>query len=130
MPPERVLVIEDEAPLAAALRLRLEAAGFEAETASTAEEGLEFVRRAAPRCVILDLRMRGMGGFGFLRAVREDVNLRGIPVVVVSASLQDDVERDALELGARACFNKPFDNASLLQTIRRLVAPPTVTQEG
>ena len=81
----KVLAIDDDRDLLNAVRVMLEKAGFEVEVAQTPEDGIEKVKSATPDVVVLDVMMpSGYEGFAVARAIREDLGLRDLPVVILS----------------------------------------------
>jgi DNA-binding NtrC family response regulator len=123
-----VLVVDDDPSLRAMLRAVLADQVESVLEAETAEEALEHLDRAAPALVLLDMRMPGMGGLGFLRAVKE----RGdpVPIVVMTAFAEVEDAVEAMKLGAIDYLSKPIDLAVLEALLDRFVrgvdeAPPS-----
>lgn len=127
MNPE-VLIIDDEWAVSRAISARLEASGFSTRIAPTGEEGLQSITESTPDVVILDLRMPDIDGLEVLRRLRAEPNGLNVPVVMVTANVQDSVRGEAMALGARAFFGKPFDQRDLVETLRRLVSPKPVAE--
>lgn len=96
--PKTVLVIEDEAPLQDAIKVKLEKEGLRYLPALTAEEGLAIIKKERPDLIWLDLLLPGMGGFAFLEKIRKQPSFRNIPVVIVSVSASPEKIRRAFEL--------------------------------
>ena len=81
----KILVIDDDQDFLAAMRLVLEAHNFEVETATTPEEGISKVETARPHLVLLDVIMStGYEGFEVARVIREEKNLKELPIVILS----------------------------------------------
>lgn len=95
---KKILVIEDEAPLQDAIRIKLEKEGLRPLPVLSAEEGLVLLDKEKPDLVWLDLLMPGMGGFAFLEKLRQTPSLRDIPVIIVSVSASPEKIRRAFEL--------------------------------
>lgn len=93
-----VLLIEDEAALQEAAKLKLERAGLRCVVVSTAEEGLLFLGHERPGLIWLDLLLPGMGGFAFLQRLRENQSWKEIPVMIVSVSAGPEKIHRAFEL--------------------------------
>jgi len=127
----RILVVEDDAPLRDALATSLQAHGYEASEAGTAEEAVVLAGHDLPDLVLLDLSLPGADGFHALRRLRA---FTSIPVVVLTVRDAKDDKIAALDGGADDYVVKPFDLDELLARIRaalrRLpdpeVAPPTL----
>ncbi len=102
--PKRVLIVEDEKPMARALGLKLGYAGFETAIASNGEEALALMEANPFQLVLMDLMMPKLDGFGTLQTLKE----RGIktPVVILSNLSQAEDEKRAKALGAKKFFVK------------------------
>ena len=101
---KRILIIEDERAMARALQLKLQHAGFEAETAENGEEGLSLLEKSAYNLVLLDLVMPKMDGFAVLEAMK--ANGVNVPVIILSNLSQAEDEKRARDLGAKDFFIK------------------------
>jgi CheY-like chemotaxis protein len=113
----RVLVVDDDPDhrLLAQMALRQHANGTEVsvDAVPSGEDALAYLRREGayadsprPHLVLLDLRMPGLDGFGVLRAVRTDPELRDVPVVVLSSSDHPDDVKSAYGLGSNSYITK------------------------
>ncbi len=101
---KKILIVEDEQPIAKALQLKLEHSGFEAEIALDGQEALEMLKKGTYHLILLDLVMPTMDGFEVLSKLQEDKN--EIPVLVATnLSQEEDLER-AKKLGALDYFVK------------------------
>lgn len=118
MPAEkkRILIVEDEKPMARALQLKLEHTGFEVDVTFDGEAGLDALDKERYDLVILDLVMPKMDGFKVLAALKERKN--ATPVIVISNLGQEEDIRRAKELGAREYFVK--SNTSLADIIKHI----------
>ena len=96
-------------------RARLKSAGFEVETFESGDEFLESTSRDTKGCLILDIRMPGLSGLD----VFEKLTNEGSPLSVIFVSAYDESQgRDkALEAGAVAFLQKPFDDRDLLEAL-------------
>jgi CheY-like chemotaxis protein len=109
----RVLAIEDDPALSLLYESFLGDEGHEVLLARDAVEGLRLMERQ-PDVVLLDLMLPRMDGYSFLREIRERPDLRGIPVIVVSATVPPGRTHVA---GADAVVHKPFEFEGLLRTM-------------
>jgi two-component system KDP operon response regulator KdpE len=111
----KLLVIDDEARFLRALAISLRARGYEVDTATSGEEGLEVAAHAHPDLVVLDLGLPGLAGIDVLRALR---GWTSVPVIVLSARHDEQTKVDALDLGADDYVTKPFGMDELLARLR------------
>ena len=119
----RILVADDDEDIRFVLSLLLDEAGYEVETAADGIEALELLRSkdVPPELVFVDLMMPRLDGEDFLKAVRADPRLAGIPIVVLSG--HQDAREKAAELGATECFVKPLELDAFMSTVHRYTAP-------
>jgi len=111
-----VCVIDDVASLRRSLRNLLRSEGFHVETFESAEAFLASGDHTHAACLLLDLRMPGMGGLELLR--RLTTSQSPTPVVVMTAHAGSAARKRCLAAGAVAFLEKPFDAAELLSAIR------------
>ncbi len=114
-----ILIIDDDRDIARGMSARLKHAGFDVITERTGECGLHAAETKLPDAVILDVRMPGMSGLTVLERLQSNEITRGIPTIMVSASLVD--HQRSLELGASQFMQKPYDANVLLLTLRSLL---------
>ena len=126
--PHKVLVIDDEKGLSDALAIRLHAAGLDAQAAYDGNSGLAAARSVHPDAILLDMRMPDMDGFEVHAALRQDPALSAIPVIFLSANVQDSARHSALANGAYAYLTKPYDAREVVSTVLDAIA--SVLQKG
>jgi two-component system, OmpR family, response regulator len=129
----RVLIVEDEVKMAAALRRGLEVEGVVADIASRGEEALWMARATEFDAVVLDLMLPGIDGFETCRRLREDQVWTPILMLTARDSVEDRVR--GLDQGADDYLTKPFSIAELMARLRALarrgpVQRPTVLEIG
>jgi CheY-like chemotaxis protein len=100
-----VLIVDDEQDLRDMLRFALLADGYQVATATNGVEALESIRVNQPRAVLLDLMMPRMTGYEVVEALRNEGRLDDVPVVILTARVIDDLDRDKLN-GTRAILQK------------------------
>lgn len=119
-PKLRVLVIDDDPDLIALLTRGLQVVGhYEVIPAMDGVQGLEGVYEARPDCVVVDIRMPGLDGYQFVRAMRGDPETASIPIVIVSALIQEYQQLAGMLTGADAYLLKPVRLAELVKTIEQ-----------
>lgn len=116
---KKILVIDDEPDLLAALSQRLRSAGYEVVTASDGNEGLEQINSQLPDLIILDIVMPGMDGFELFKLIKKDASKTRIPVLILTA--RSAMEDTFHSLNANAFMSKPFDNQALLEKVEILL---------
>jgi two-component system cell cycle response regulator len=117
-----VLLAEDSVVQAQALRLSLEGRGFIVRVTGNGVEALEQARQEAPAVVVSDIEMPEMDGFELCRALKEDVHLRTILVILMTShSDPEDIFR-GLEVKADNYLTKPCEEDVLVDRIEHLLA--------
>ena len=116
---QRVLVVDDDPDLLILLRLWLETARFDVQTASDGREALDLLWAKGFDAVVLDIRMPVLDGWAVLEALQEAPV--SPPVVVASAHCGDADKERAMELGAAAFIDKPFEPEQLTHLLEELV---------
>ena len=119
----RILLIDDSSFQRRRVAKVVKQAGHEVlAEASNGKDGLELLSKQSPACVLLDLLMPEMDGLQVLAALQE----RGskVPVVVVTADIQEEVHQQCMDLGARAIVTKPPKPDELKRGLR------TVLEQG
>ncbi len=118
----RVLVIDDEPFIRQILEFGLKAEGFDVVTAVDGAAGLAAARAQRPDCIVCDIMMPEVDGYGVCRALKGDPSTRGIPVVLLSAK-GSAVDIDAgFEAGCDDYMTKPFSPRNLTELVRGLLA--------
>jgi PAS domain S-box-containing protein len=112
----KILIIDDEAGVRQLMRRFLDREGFDVEEAANGEEGIARARASRPDAITLDVMMPGMDGWAVLSALKADVDLRDIPVIIVS--IVDD-KKLGYSLGAADYLTKPIDREHLRRILAR-----------
>lgn len=115
----RVLVVDDEQRLAAALRRGLEAEGIAVDVAHTGTDGLWLARENDYDVLVLDIMMPGMSGYTLCRTLRDEQDWT--PILMLTAKDGDWDQIEALDTGADDFLTKPFSFQVLLARLRSLV---------
>ncbi|WP_255306387.1 response regulator [Streptomyces sp. Wb2n-11] len=116
----RVLVVDDNKVIRQLIRVNLELEGFEVVTAADGAECLDVVHRVRPDVVTLDVVMPRLDGMRTAARLREDPRTSRLPVVIISACTQYEVE-SGLAAGVDAFLSKPFEPAELVRVVRQLL---------
>ena len=108
--------MEDDKKVAAALAIRLEAAGYEVQTARDGFEGLKKALENRPDLIVTDIWMPVGTGFSVTQRLR-DLGLTGVPVIYITASKLEGLRESAKGLGAAGFLEKPYDPEQLIQVV-------------
>jgi len=115
----RVLVVEDERRLAAAVRRGLSAEGFAVDIAYDGEDGLHLAREGGYDAVVLDLMLPKISGYRVCQQLRAEKNW--VPILILSAKDGEYDQADGLDLGADDYLTKPFSYVVLAARLRALL---------
>lgn len=115
---QSILIVEDDRDLAGITARFLEASGFEARVAGSAEEAYEALTDMAFDCLVVDVNLPGDDGFALCRALRER---SGVPVLFASARVEPDARVRALQEGGDVYLPKPFSLQELLAQVQALI---------
>jgi len=116
--PRTILLVDDDALMRRSLAFHLEQAGYQVQTAASAEDALEIVRTSPPSLVLLDIGLPGIDGLDALRELKAQHDL---PVVFLTARRRELDEVVGLELGADDYITKPFDVDVVLAHIKAVL---------
>ncbi|NJK36421.1 MAG: response regulator [Oscillatoriales cyanobacterium RM2_1_1] len=117
-----ILVVDDNPDLRAYLTSILRNARFNVVTARNGLEGFDQAKLYDPEVIITDLMMPLVSGLDLIRMVREDEQLRGTPMILLTAKADEDTRIEGVERGADAYVSKPFNDRELLAEVRNLRA--------
>jgi DNA-binding response OmpR family regulator len=117
-----VLVADDEHDIVELLSILLARQGYEVETAADGEGALAIARERRPLLCILDGTMPGLAGFEVLLALRADERTADIPVLILTATVNEEREIRRHGVVPDAFVGKPFDSNALLAEVSRLIA--------
>ena len=127
VPPERVLVVEDDASTRAGLAELIMAWGFEAEAAADGQQGLEAVGVFRPSIVISDLVMPQMDGMALLRALQDQLSEIAFVMLTAQGTVETAVE--AMKIGAYDYLTKPIDPRRLRVVLDKIVERQNTLRE-
>ncbi len=118
----KILVADDDLEILALVARHLSALPAEVVEASDGEEALRLARREKPDLIVLDVMMPGMSGWEVCRAVREDENLKGTGVIMLTGIGERLNEMTSPLYGADAFLDKPFELDHLSNKVREVLA--------
>ena len=120
-PPPRVLVVEDEADIAALVAYQLTRDGLRVETVSRGTSALSSIDREMPDIVVLDRLLPGESGDEVLRTIRRRPATRHLPVLMLTARREQEDRIEGLEMGADDYLTKPFSPRELILRVRSIL---------
>ncbi len=113
-----VLVVEDDESVSQLIRLYLEHEGYRAVSAADGIRGLELARSEDPTLIVLDLNLPGVDGYEVCRQLRTESE---VPIIMVTARVDEDERLDGLDMGADDYVTKPFSPRELMARIRSVL---------
>ncbi len=119
---ERVLVIDDEAPIRLLCRVNLEAEGMHVSEAADGATGLELARNEPPDVVLLDLMMPGLDGWHVAEQLLADARTNRIPIIFLTARAELRDHARGLDIGGIDYVGKPFNPLELASLVRDLLS--------
>ena len=134
-----VLVVDDDAEIVRLLRAYLEQGSFRVSTAHDGETAIRVLRRERPHLMILDLMLPDRDGWDITRVVRSDATLTYLPIIMLTARVEDSDKIIGLELGADDYITKPFNPREVVARVRAVLrrtqagssdAPPVMEWGG
>lgn len=123
-PKKKILIIDDEDDLVvlATHALTLDRSDIEVISAKDGASGIQRAKTDQPSAIILDIMMPKMDGYEVCRRLKADPETRGIPVVMLTASNDPQLNQKAFEAGAVACLTKPYRRGSLMNCVDMALA--------
>ena len=120
--PRTVLVADDDEDILQLVSFRLERAGYTVVTAADGQQALAAARQHRPDLAVLDVMMPGLNGYEVTRQLRADPATAAIPVILLTARVQEaDVSR-GFEAGADDYLRKPFSPQELRSRVQAILA--------
>ena len=116
-----VMIVEDNELNMKLFRDLLEAHGYRTEGTSNGFEALDLVRKLRPDLVLMDIQLPQVSGLEVTRWIKDDPELRSIPVVAVTAFAMKGDEERIREGGCEAYLSKPISVGKFIETVRRFI---------
>jgi DNA-binding response OmpR family regulator len=124
----KILIVDDETHLRTLIQQSLEELedeGVELFTAANGEEALETIRLEQPNLVFLDVMMPKKNGFDVCNTVKNELGLKHIHIVLLTAKGQEFDRQRGMEVGADLYMTKPFDPDALVAQARTVLGLPS-----
>ncbi|GAB4215922.1 MAG: response regulator transcription factor [Roseiflexaceae bacterium] len=116
-----ILIVDDEPEIVTIARDYLERAGFRVLSAGEGMAALRLARAELPSLIVLDLMLPGMGGLDVARTLRGDPATRALPIIMLTALVEETDRLVGLELGADDYITKPFSPRELVARIKAVL---------
>lgn len=116
-----ILIVEDDDLLREAFTILLEDAGYQVLEAGTAAAALKLATERFPRLILLDLGLPDRPGLDVVRTIRQDPDLRDIPVIALTGRVGEDEKRACLDAGCDRYLSKPVRPSDLLKELPDLL---------
>jgi len=126
---QTILVVDDESSIRDMVQLSLELAGFRCLQAANAREAMGQILDSRPDLVLLDWMMPETSGYELLRRLRKDENCARLPVIMLTAKVEEASRVQGLEGGADDYVSKPFSPRELIARIRALLRRTAPAEE-
>jgi two-component system cell cycle response regulator len=126
---KKILIIEDDKKITAALAIRLEAAGYDVLAAGDGVGGLKLALDHKPDLIIMDIWMPAGLGFSVAQRLRS-LGVQNTPIVFITASRLQGLKEAAQEVGAVAFLEKPYDPERLLAIVAQAVNAGTLERDA
>ena len=125
----RILIVDDHEDHVELLRARLEARGYETDSAADGQQALEHVRSHPPDLILLDVMMPKVDGIEVARRVKGDATLPFIPIIMQTALDSTESKVEGLDAGADDYITKPINFAELEARVRSLLRIKALQEE-
>lgn len=117
-----VLIVDDNSDVRTYIGGILREKDYRVHTARNGAEGFKVAQTYHPHLIITDLMMPRVSGLDMIRMIRAEENLKGIPIILLTAKADEDTRIEGTERGADAYLSKPFNDRELLAEVRNLLA--------
>lgn len=119
---KKILIADDEPNIVISLEFLMQRNGFEVKTAGDGEAALRLVTEFRPDLILLDIMLPLKSGYEVCQKIRENPEVSGTKVVMITAKGRDIEVAKGLALGADAYITKPFSTQDLLDQVKRLLS--------
>jgi DNA-binding response OmpR family regulator len=121
MKADKILIVEDDKNIAKLVKYNLEKAGFSCTTTITGEDALDLLDREPFGLVILDIMLPKMNGLEVCKAIKQEENLSGMPIIMLTAKGEEVDRVVGFELGADDYVVKPFSPRELVLRVKAVL---------
>ncbi|WP_055075188.1 response regulator [Pseudanabaena sp. 'Roaring Creek'] len=121
----KILIVDDNRDLRSYLRRVLNQAGYKVISAHNGAHGLVKTKQYRPDLIVTDLMMPQVSGLDLIALIRQDEQLAGTPIILLTAKANEETRIEGTEMGADGYLAKPFNDRELLAEVRNLLALKT-----
>lgn len=126
-----VLLVEDDKKITLAIGIRLKSMGYEVTSAADAVSAIAQARKCKPDVILLDINLPGGDGFIVAERLQALMQTSSTPIIFITANKQEGLKKRAMEMGAVAFLEKPFDATQLADAIEMsLYSPNTIGEDA
>ncbi len=118
----RVLVVDDDPMVTRLVRINLELEQFEVDEAWDGKTAMKILSDNTPDLLVLDIMMPQMDGWEILKRLRNDEGLKELPVVILTAKVQDENIAKGWRMGADGYIVKPFNPVNLAESLKTVLS--------
>ena len=117
----KILVVDDEPNIVLSLEFLMKQAGFQVRTASDGELALQAIAAERPDLVLLDVMMPRKDGYEVCQTIRENPDLEGLKIIMLTAKGREIEREKGLALGADDYVTKPFSTREVVEKVQELL---------
>ena len=118
MSPKKILIVDDEVDLVETVRFPLEMEGYTVLVSNDGEDALNKARREKPHLILLDLMLPKLDGYKVCRLLKFDEKYKHIPILMLTAKVQEKDKAMGKDAGVDEYIGKPFDIDELVQKVK------------
>jgi DNA-binding response OmpR family regulator len=118
---KKIVLIDDEPELVKAVEVRLKSIGYDVALTYDGQAGIDKVKEIKPDLIILDLLMPIMDGYSVAKELKDDPEIKQIPIIILTASQREDLKTKCKELGVASFLMKPFETNDLLNMVKAIL---------
>ncbi|HHU76348.1 MAG TPA: response regulator [Firmicutes bacterium] len=119
--PKKILLVEDEKNIILGVKTCLEVANYDVLVVEDGEEAIETAIREKPDLILLDLMLPKLDGYAVCQDLKSREGTNNIPIVVLTAKVEEESRKRAMEVGADSYMTKPFRPEELWQEIKKFI---------
>jgi DNA-binding response OmpR family regulator len=130
MDSKKILIIDDDRVSLISISAKLRASGFQTAAASDAIMATTTAKQENPDLIVLDINLPGGDGITVMKHMSAINTLALTPIIIITGTESESLKKRALESGAIAFFQKPFNLNDLVETIQKILGVPATSETG